>query len=97
MIFNLDIIIELCDDDSSLFIMNFNFVKINEFESKVLIFFIGEYWVRSLIFFLNKNYRNVYIYMLDIVMCIILLRFDNKNKIFEYILLNNFFRCDWSG
>lgn len=42
MIFNLDIIIELCDDDSSLFIMNFNFVKINEFESKVLIFFIGE-------------------------------------------------------
>lgn len=45
MIFNLDIIIELCDDDSSLFIMNFNFVKINEFESKVLIFFIGEYEV----------------------------------------------------
>lgn len=45
MIFNLDIIIELCDDDSSLFIMNFNFVKINEFESKVLIFFIGEYKV----------------------------------------------------
>lgn len=42
MIFNLDIIIELCDDDSSLFIMNFNFVKINELESKVLIFFIGE-------------------------------------------------------
>lgn len=75
MIFNLDIIIELCDDDSSLFIMNFNFVKINEFESKVLIFFIGVC---------------VYIY-------IILLRFDNKNKIFEYILLNNFFRCDWSG
>lgn len=63
MIFNLDIIIELCDDDSSLFIMNFNFVKINEFESKVLIFFIGEYWVRSLIFFLNKNYRNVFIYV----------------------------------
>lgn len=42
MIFNFDIIVELCDDDSSLFIMNFNFVKINEFESKVLIFFIGE-------------------------------------------------------
>lgn len=42
MIFNFDIFIELCDDDSSLFIMNFNFVKINEFESKVLIFFIGE-------------------------------------------------------
>lgn len=39
----------------------------------------------------------MYLYMLDIGMCIILLRFDNKNKIFEYILLNNFFRCDWSG
>lgn len=35
--------------------------------------------------------------MLDIAMCIILLRLDNKNKTFENTLLNNFFRCDWSG
>lgn len=28
--------------------------------------------------------------MLDIAMCIILLRLDNKNKTFEHTLLNNF-------
>lgn len=46
MTFNPDTIIEPCDDDSSLPTMNFNFVKINELESKAPTSLIGEYKVQ---------------------------------------------------
>lgn len=42
MTFNPDTMIEPCDDDSSLPTMNFNFVKINELESKAPTTLVGE-------------------------------------------------------